>query len=235
MDITATITIMTDRLHLAMMVWLSPAFPVGAFAYSHGLEWAVENGDVRDAATCRDWIADLLTFGSGRNDAVILASAWRAANSRDDAMLRHVAELAIALQPSFERRLETSAQGNAFVTAIRAAWPTGALDLLQRVWDGDVAYPVALGTTAAGHGICLRSTLDAALLAFVSNIVSAVLRLGPIGQTDGQRIIADLMRDIIQTADFASEATLDDLGASAFRSDIASMCHETQYTRLFRS
>ena len=217
------------------MVWLSPAFPVGAFAYSHGLEWAVETGDVRDAETCRSWIADLLAFGSGRNDAVLLAAAWRAAAAHDDAMLHAVAELAAALQPSSERRLETTAQGNAFVTAVRAAWPTATIEMLKGAWEGDVAYPVALGTAAAGHGIGLRPTLDAFLLGFVSNIVSAVVRLGPIGQTDGQRILAALLPAIAETAAFAEASTLDDLGSCAFRSDIASMRHETQYTRLFRS
>ncbi len=232
---TITTTSMADAGSLPLMVWLSPAFPVGAFAYSHGLEWAVEQGEVTDAETCRGWIADLLAFGSGRNDAVLLAAAWRAAAARDDAALHAAAELAAALQPSLERRLETTAQGNAFVTAVRAAWPTETVERLKGAWDGDVAYPVALGTAAAGHGIGLRATLDAFLLGFVSNIVSAVVRLGPIGQTDGQRILAALMPAIAETAAFAEASTLDDLGACAFRSDIASMRHETQYTRLFRS
>lgn len=232
---TTTITSMAEAVSLPLLAWLSPAFPVGAFAYSHGLEWAVEAGDVHDAATCRGWIEDLLAVGSGRNDAVLLAAAWRAATAGDAAGMRDVAELAAAMQPSAERRLETTAQGNAFITAVRGAWPTEAVEQLKSAWDGDVAYPVALGTAAAGHGCGLRATLEAFMLAFVSNIVSAVVRLGPIGQTDGQRILAALLPQMRDTAAFAEASTLDDLGAAAFRSDIASMRHETQYTRLFRS
>lgn len=220
---------------LPLMVWFSPAFPVGAFAYSHGLEWAVETGAIHDAATARGWIGDLLDTGSGRNDAILLAAAYRAAAASDEAALRDVAELGVALQPTAERRLEATAQGNAFVTAARASWPCAAFDLLSSAWPGDVVYPVAVGVAAAGHGIDLRPTLDAAMLAFVANLVSAAVRLGAIGQTDGQRVTAALLPTVRSTAAAAAVATLDDLGGAAWRSDIASARHETQYTRLFRS
>ncbi len=220
---------------MPLFVWLSPAFPVGAFAYSHGLEWAVEQGDVKDAATAQAWIADCLNFGAGRNDAILLRCAFLAAREKDPSTLRAIAELAVALQPSEERRLEATGQGNAFIQAVKAAWWTETLDVLQGAWDGDVAYPVALGVAAAGHGLALRTTLDAFLLAFVSNIVSAIVRLGPIGQTDGQRIMASLLPSVQAIGAMAEHATLDDLGGAALRADIASMNHETQYTRLFRS
>jgi urease accessory protein len=232
---TSIRTGMTDAAALPLMVWLSPAFPVGGFAYSHGLEWAVEAGDVRDAATARDWIIDLVEKASGRNDAILLAHAWRAV--RDDAAdtLAEIAELAVALQPSAERHLEATAQGNAFVAAARSAWAVPALDLLSRAWDGDVAYPVAVGVLAAGHGVPLDATLRAYLTGFSGNLVSAAVRLGPIGQTDGQRIMAALMPVVAAVAREAEAATLDELGGASFRSDIASLRHETQYTRLFRS
>lgn len=220
---------------LPLFVWLSPAFPVGAFAYSHGLEWAVEQGDVKDAASTEAWIADCLDYGAGRNDAIILKCAFDAAGCDDRAALREIAELAVALQPSEERRLEATGQGNAFIAAIRAAWWTGTLDSLKAAWKGDVAYPVALGVAASGHGLPLKQTLDAFLLAFVSNIVSAVVRLGPIGQTDGQRIMASLLPKVQAVSAMAEVSTLADLGGAALRADIASMNHETQYTRLFRS
>ena len=228
-------TSMADQNALPLFVWLSPAFPVGAFAYSHGLEWAVEQGDVKDAATAEAWIADCLLYGAGRNDAILLKCAFEAARSNDRAALRDIAELAVALQPSEERRLEATGQGNAFIAAIKAAWWTETLDALKAAWDGDVAYPVALGVAAAGHGLGLRQTLDAFLLAFVSNVVSAVVRLGPIGQTDGQRIMASLLPSVQAIGAMAETATLADLGGAALRADIASMKHETQYTRLFRS
>ena len=232
---TGTATSMAESPLLPLMVWLSPAFPIGAFAYSHGLEWAVETGQIADAATAQAWIAGLLDHGSGRNDAVLLAAAWRATMARDAEALREVAELAVALQPTRERHLEATTQGQAFLAIARASWPTPAFDMLAGAWDGEVAYPVALGVGAAGHGLPLAPTLEAALLAFVANLVSAAVRLGPIGQTDGQRITAALLPRVRAAAAFAATAGLDDLGGAAWRSDIASARHETQYTRLFRS
>ena len=230
-----TRTNMTETAGLPLLVWLSPSFPVGAFAYSHGLEWAVEAGDISNAATCEAWISDLLVHGSGYNDAIIMAAAYRAVTIRDRAALGEVAELAVAMQPSSERHLEAIAQGNAFLTAARAAWEVPSLAFLKSAWDGDVAYPVAVGALSAGHDIPLSTTLDAFLLAFSATLVSAAVRLGPIGQTDAQRILAALMPTIRKTAILASTSTLDDLGSAAFRSDLASLRHETQYTRLFRS
>ena len=230
-----TRTNMTETAGLPLLVWLSPSFPVGAFAYSHGLEWAVEAGDISNAATCEAWISDLLVHGSGYNDAIIMAAAYRAVTIQDRAALGEVAELAVAMQPSSERHLEATAQGNAFLTAARAAWEVPSLAFLKSAWDGDVAYPVAVGALSAGHDIPLSTTLDAFLLAFSATLVSAAVRLGPIGQTDAQRILAALMPTIRKTAILASTSTLDDLGSAAFRSDLASLRHETQYTRLFRS
>jgi len=230
-----TRTNMTETAGLPLLVWLSPSFPVGAFAYSHGLEWAVEAGDINNAATCQSWISDLLVHGSGYNDAIIVAATHRAITIRDRAALGVVAELAVAMQPSSERHLEAIAQGNAFLTAARAAWEVPSLAFLKSAWDCDVAYPVAVGALSAGHDIPLSTTLDAFLLAFSATLVSAAVRLGPIGQTDGQRILAALMPTIRKTAILASTSTLDDLGSAAFRSDLASLRHETQYTRLFRS
>lgn len=219
---------MVEPTPLALTIWLSPSFPVGAFAYSHGLEWAVESRQVTETSSLQEWIADLLRHGSARNDAVLLAQAWRSAGTP---ALQEVAELALALCPSRERRLETGAQGAAFVLAARAAWPCAALDAL----DGEVAYPVALGAAAAGHGVALDALLDHYLLAFVANLVSAAVRLGPIGQTDGQRILAASLADIRAAGAFALQSTLEDLGSATLVSDLASMQHETQYSRLFRS
>ncbi|MFA6964791.1 urease accessory protein UreF [Bosea sp. (in: a-proteobacteria)] len=221
--------------HLPLMVWLSPSFPVGAFAYSHGLEWAFESGDLHDAATLRDWLDALVSRGSLRNDLVLFACAARAIETRDDAALTEAAELALALANSAERRLETVTQGNAFVSALRAAWPCAAIERLKAVWDADVAYPVAVAVASAGHGLPLPAALEAYGLAFVANLVSASVRLGIVGQTDGQKITAGLVPALQEAADAAGSVTLDDLGGCTLRSDIASLRHETQYSRLFRS
>jgi urease accessory protein len=218
-----------------LLAWLSPAFPVGAFSYSSGIEWAVEAGDIKDADTLRGWLGVMLADGGGYCDAVLFAHAHRATQSADDKVLRAVAELAAAFAPSKERHLETTAQGNAFVEAARAAWPCAALDRLKAAWDGAVAYPVAVAVAASGHGIALEPALAAYLQAIAANWVSAGVRLIPLGQTQGQRVLVALEPVVALTAQRALTAKLDDIGSSAFRADLASARHETQYTRLFRS
>lgn len=218
-----------------LMAWLSPSYPVGAFSYSSGSEWAVEQGDIKDTATFRDWLAVVMGEGSGFCDAIFFVQAHGAVVNQSGKLLREVAELAAAFSPSKERHLETSAQGRAFVEATRAAWPCAALDRLVQVWNGPVAYPVAVAVTAAGHGIAVEPALHAYLHALVANWISAGVRLIPLGQTDGQRVLAALEPIIAQTAARALAASLDEIGSAAFRADIASMRHETQYTRLFRS
>ena len=217
------------------MAWLSPAYPVGAFSYSGGLEYAVEAGDVRDAASLQQWLTAVMAYGSGGSDSVLFVHAHRAVEAGDDKALRTVAELAAAFAPSRERHLETTAQGRAFVEATRAAWPCDALDRLAAVWDGPVAYPVAVAAACSGHGIALEPALHAYLQAVAANLVSAGVRLIPLGQTDGQRVLAALEPVIAETARRAMTTALDDIGSATFRADIAGMRHETQYTRLFRS
>ncbi len=220
---------------LPLLAWLSPAFPVGSFAYSHGLEWAFEAGDVTDAKSAGQWIGDLLACGGSWSDAVLLACSHRAAAAGEYDALREIAEFAAALAPSKERKLETMAQGEAFMSAVGAAWPNGALENIIEHGGKEVAYPVAVGIASAAHEISLRATLESYLLAAVSNLVSAAVRLIPLGQTDGTKIVARLTPLVREIAERAEKSTLDDVGGAAIRSDIASMKHETQYTRLFRS
>ena len=218
-----------------LMAWLSPAYPVGAFSYSSGIEWTVEAGGIADAESLRGWLAVMLAEGAGYCDAVLFAHAHRAVSGGDEKSLRAVAELAAALAPSKERHLETTAQGNAFIEATSAAWPCAALVRLKAAWDGPVAYPVAVAVAAAGHGIVLEPALAAFLQAVAANLISAGVRLIPLGQTDGQRVLAALEPVIAATAQRALVTALDDIGAASFRADLAGARHETQYTRLFRS
>ena len=207
---------------LHLLTWLSPAFPTGAYAYSHGLEQAVEDRDIGDGDTLRTWIADVLEHGSGRNDAILLRHSYR---SGEYAALN---ELAIAVASSRERRIETLDQGSAFVAAAVAWKPPASL-------PPRVAYPVAVGALAASHGIDEDATTAAFLQAVTGNLISAAVRLVPLGQSTGLRVLASLPPIILQVTQDTRTATLDDIGGCAFRSELAAMRHETQYTRLFRS
>jgi urease accessory protein len=217
-----------------LMTFLSPAFPVGAFSYSSGIEWAVEASDITDAASLRDWLSAMLVDGSGFCDAVFVAQAHRAMNLDDMAALRELAELAAAFVPSRERQLETTTQGKAFIEITRAAWNCNGLDDAVAQCD-TIIYPIAVGLVSAAHGIPLASALHAFLHALVSNWISAGSRLIPLGQTDSQRVLAALEHVVAATAARARAASLDDLGSATFRADLAGLQHETQYTRLFRS
>ena len=218
-----------------LMTWLSPAFPVGAFSYSSGIEWAVEAGDIHDAASLHDWLASMLADGAGFCDGVFLAHTHRAVALRDGRALREAAELAAAFVPSRERQLETTAQGRAFIDIAVAAWNCDRLDEMIAHCNGSIVYPVAVGLVSAAHAIPLSPTLHAFFHALASNWISAGARLVPLGQTASQRLLAALEPVVVATAKRARDASLDDLGSATFRADLASMRHETQYTRLFRS
>jgi urease accessory protein len=218
-----------------LMTWLSPAFPVGAFSYSSGIEWAVEAGDIVDLASLQDWLTAMLSEGPGFCDGVFLAHAHRTAISDDQSGLGDIAELAAAFVPSRERQLETSAQGRAFIDIARSAWNSDGLDRMISACGGTIVYPVAVGIVSAAHAITLGPTMHAFFHALVSNWISAGARLVPLGQTDSQRALAALEPVVATTAARALAASLEDLGSATFRADLASMRHETQYTRLFRS
>ncbi len=229
----------TDHLEAAalyrLMTWLSPAYPVGAFSYSGGIEWAVEAGDISDAETQRCWIEIMLSAGAGMSDGIFFSHAHRAVTGGNDAALVEVAELAAAFVPTQERFHETTAMGRAFLEVTQAAWSCAAFAGLQQLWTGPVAYPIAVATACAGHGIPLDAALHAFLTAVSSNWISAGIRLIPLGHTDGQRILKALEPTVMATAKRAVATRLDELGSAVFRADIASARHETQYTRLFRS
>ncbi|WP_395829967.1 urease accessory protein UreF [Elstera sp.] len=216
-----------------LFLWLSPAFPVGGFAFSHGLEKLVDDGIVSDRASLGAWLTDLATSGSLRNDLLLLAEAWQAGQAKDTARLTAVAELAAALQPGAERQLETLTQGRGFGAACTAAWDVPSVALLMKT--NRLAYPVAVGAAAADRNIPLAPTLDAYALGFCSNLMSAAIRLSVIGQFDGQRVLADLLPALKTAAHEAASGDLDDLGGACFASDLASLAHETQHVRLFRS
>jgi len=221
-----------------LMAWLSPAFPTGGFSYSHGLEYAVEAGlaDNRDRALT--WVEGVLRFGAGRLDAGLFALAWRAVERGDDEGFLEVAELAAALRGTSELKLEAGAQGKAFLLAVETGWPSKRVAALGKAMAGrgiDASLPVSVAMAAAAHGLMLGQTLQAYVQAFAANLVSAAVRLVPLGQSDGLRLLAALEPATRAAVSSGLAATLDDLGAAAPMVDWCSMRHETQYTRLFRS
>jgi urease accessory protein len=216
---------------LPLFAWLSPSYPVGCYAYSHTLEWGVEAGDVTNEETLIAWLTDQMILGFGRNDAILLSHAYRAVEAGDDVALATVNELALALSPSAELYLETSQQGRSFLDATLAAWPAPGLPELE----GEVAFPVAIGMAAAAHGVPLPLTSSAYLFGLVQTLVSAAIRLAPIGQTAGIRVCAALAVTVQDIAREATGLSLDDIGGATFRADLGSFHHENQYTRLFRS
>lgn len=213
---------------LRLLAWMSPAFPVGAFSYSSGLESAVGDRRVANAKGLSDWITLSLRRGTLRNDAVMLCQAWK--GFADDVVLNEAAELSRALAGSAERYRETVLLGDAFVEAARA-WPSPVFDTLP----GSPTYPVAVGAVAAAHDIALEDVLAAYLHSGVSQLISAGIRLGVAGQKDGVAILAGLEEVVGEVATRASIATLDDLGSATIIADTAPMRHEVQGTRLFRS
>ncbi|MBN8535061.1 MAG: urease accessory protein UreF [Rhizobiales bacterium] len=215
--------------------WFSPAFPVGGFAYSHGIEAAVEVGLVTGGESLACWISDIIQLGTGRNDAIFIGEAWRIA--RDPAgerRLRDLSDLALALGQSAERRLESAQQGTSFLGLIRRAWPHRRLASL---WpqDEEIAFPVAVGLAGGLHDQPIVPLAAAHLQAFAGNLLAAALRLSVIGQSEAQTRLAELQPVILEMAKLADAATLDDLGGAAFTADLMAMKHETLAGRLFRS
>lgn len=209
---------MSDLLTLTQ--WLSPAFPVGAFAFSHGLESAISDGRVHDNASLEAWLQDLLAFGSARSDVVLLASAYKSHDPSD------VHSTAVAFQSSAERVEETLQLGASFCRTVRDVW---ALDL------PDLAYPVAVGRAAALREISLEDTATLYAHAFLANLVSAAIRLVPLGQTEGQAVLARMQRDCEQLGKDAPDFSIGDLASASFLSDIQAMRHETLSPRIFQS
>ena len=222
MGTDAPIAMPTDAL-LTLIQWLSPAYPVGAFAYSHGLEAAADLDWVRDAEGLEDWLKDILLYGSGRADALFIAAAFHSGTAQE---LDATNDTARAYAASKERLMETDQQGWAFGQITSALWTADLQGLV---------YPVALGHAAKCDKLPLDMTMTLYLQAFLNNLVAAGQRLLPVGQTDAQRIVQRLSPLCAEIAESSVDGDLTDLSSSTFLSDITSMKHETQYSRIFRT
>jgi urease accessory protein len=241
---TASI-IMSDQQHgvsqlalLRQQSWLSPAFPTGSYSYSHGIEWAVEAGHIHDRKSLVDWLEADLCYGSGRNEAIFFTEAWRCALENDCKKLLEVAELAGVFRGTSEFAIETSQQAASCLATLRRVWPNPRIETLSELLSQHRIAPVlsvVLGLRSATQHIPATLALPAFLQSYIANLVTAGVRLVPLGQTDGQLGIADLESAVLAVAAQAEQATIHDLGSAAFMVDLASASHETQYTRLFRS
>jgi urease accessory protein len=228
------ITMTKASAELILYTWLSPSFPIGSFAYSHGFETAVISGTIQNKHDVMQWVEAVLHHGSLRTDCILLRHAWDYTNEHKIDEILELNQLALALSPSAERYLENSAQGNAFTKTIMHIWPCPPLANIAQKSD-DMAYVIALAIAAAYYECPVDMTIKTYVLSIISNLVSACVRLGPIGQTDSQSIIAQLCPLIDDMVLWLADMTLDDIGSSSLRLDIASLQHETLYSRLFRS
>jgi len=223
---------------LRQQSWLSPAFPTGSYSYSHGIEWAVEAGDIHNRKSLVDWLEADLCYGSGRNEAIFFIEAWRSATEDDCGKLLEIAEVAAAFRGTSEFALETSQQAASCLATLRRVWPDPLLETLSELISKFRIAPVlsvVLGVRAAKQDIPATLALPAFLQSYVANLITAGVRLVPLGQTDGQLAIAELESAVLAVAAQAQQATIHDLGSVGFMVDLASALHETQYTRLFRS
>jgi urease accessory protein len=223
---------------LRQQSWFSPAFPTGSYSYSHGIEWAVEAGHIHDRRSLVDWLEADLCYGSGRNEAIFFIEAWRSATDDDCEKLLEIAELAAAFRSTSEFALETSQQATACLVTLLRVWPDHLVENLSKLLSErgiPPALSVVLGVRAAQQRIPYSLAAPAFLQSYLANLVTAGVRLIPLGQTDGQLAIAGLEEAVLTASAQAEQATIQDLGSAAFMVDLASAFHETQYTRLFRS
>lgn len=210
------------------MSWLSPVFPTGGFAYSSGLEAAVQSGLVVNADDLQDWLKTALSNGALRNDAVLFAAAWRKSNAPKE--VTKIAEMALALAGSAERYLEMTAQGDAFIKAVKS-WP----DMDDVRFPSPCPLCVAIGAVAGASKINLTIALSAYLHSAITNQAQAAIRLSVTGQKGASNIMAALEPDIIALAEFAAQSDMDDVGSATMNAEIMSMRHEHLNGRMFRS
>jgi len=245
MAISSKITGMITAMPMAeaalydLLSWMSPSYPIGAFAHSSGLEWAVEAGHATHRTSAEQWIDTMIEHGSIRIDAVMFVHAHRAARTGDTDGFIHIAELAAATLTSHERRVEATAQGAAFRRIASSTMAAPALTMLDTIDDDALSYPIAVACLTAAHGIGLEAALTAFLHGVVANLVSAAQRLIPLGQTDGQLMLRSMrervLEAVVEAIAIDDGDPFDQLGSTSLYADLACMAHETQYTRLFRT
>lgn len=210
----------------------SPALPVGAYTYSQGLEWAAEAGTVKDEATALAWIGDCLEFGIARFEAVYLAHMLAAWTQCDTSRLARLDEEFIASRESAELRAETAQMGYSLARLLTdlGVFPTASLAVFSQP-----SFPLAWSCAASAWSVPVQDAVAGYLWAWAENQVMAAVKTVPLGQTAGQRVLMALGQRIPALAETAAVAGLDTTHNYLPAFAIACSCHETQYTRLFRS
>jgi urease accessory protein len=233
-----TINTLSNTALLNLMTLLSPSFPVGGYVYSHGIEYAVEDGRITNEQDLCVWINAALRHGTGRIDGILFKSAWAAVTENKFIDLKWVIERSDVMRGTKEMGLESQSQGKAFLDTTAQVWDLEKLDQVMEVVGGmehQPTYPVAVAIVSAASDIPFQASLLAYFHAFSANLVSAGIRLVPLGQVAGQRCMEELKLSIDDMLEATILGKIENLGTAAPIIDWASMQHETQYTRLFRS
>ena len=226
-------TMPTDPLaHLRLLQLVSPALPIGGFTYSQGLEWAVEAGWVHDVESLSDWLEGLIEDSLGGLELPLMYRLYDACEQNDPVAIEHWARMLYASRETRELRAEERNRARALIALLQNLGVT-QVDAWRDALAHCQAAPFAL---AAVHWSI--NSQDCALgyaWSWLENQVAAAVKLVPLGQTDGQRVLLALAECLPVNVEKASQVEDDDIGAAAPAQAIASARHETQYTRLFRS
>ena len=236
MAIRTTMTTTTDfdaLAQLRLLQLVSPALPVGGFAFSHGLEYAVHAGWVKDGASLRAWIDGVMRNSVAVIDVPLLLRALAAAQARDaDGLARWNAEI-LAWRETAELHSADTAMGNALAKLLRSLPEYAYTEALLTARE--TSWVTAFAVAAAALGITPHAAVLAYLWNFLENQVTSALKLMAFGQTEGQRVLHDLATAIPALVEQARALHGDQIGVGAPAVALASAWHETQYSRLFRS
>jgi len=224
------VTASLSQLRLFQLV--SSSLPVGAFAYSQGLEWAVESTWVQDNTTLRNWLHNLLQTSLAHTEIPLLVRLYQASEVQDDTALKYWSHYLLASRETQELRQEERLRGRALLSLLpKLGIPINPVqrEALQQCQLAGFAH-------AAQHWqIPLQDAAQGYIWGWLENSCLAGVKLIPLGQTQGQQIIAELAAEIPQVVETGLQLEDENIGASCFAQALASSCHETQYTRLFRS
>ena len=213
---------------LKLLTWNNQAFPIGSYSFSSGLEYAVESNLITTGYELQSWLKNLLNFGSIQTDAILLVEAWKLMKKKKNRNLIELNNFAISLNQSYEKYIENYEQGKSFIKITSDAWN-------HKFQSKNLTFPLAYASSAYQENIKLEDTLISYLHANLCNLLSAGIKLIPLGQTEGQRIQIKLNLYIEEEYKIILKKDMNDIGNCGWVNDIVSMQHENQFTRIFRT